>query len=229
MDGYSFQIGLPLKDSVIFVDWHGVLSDQLFWHTLLSNPSHPLYLRLQRATEQLFGSERDLVQAWMRGALGSVEIIEEFRLTLPKNYRSDYLHRRLMHECQRISPNSPLLETLQHYVNRSWLVLATDNMDCFSESLPSIPAIATTFDHVLCSSDMGVLKTDGVLAFFGPWLAAHELAFSQAVLIDDSPSTCDEFRRAGGTAICYEDVYRTQQELRDIEKSLIGRSIQGDP
>lgn len=210
-----FQIGLPLWQRVIFVDWHGVLCHQPFWHSILSKQSHPVHAHLKAATEVLFKSQRERVRSWMRGDLTSSEIIDSLEVPLPHRYRREYLKQTLLRDCRSMNPNSDLLRVLRSYAYgcQGWLVLATDNMDCFAESLESITGLLNVFDCVLCSSQLGVLKSDGVARFFGPWLDAHGLGFHQAVLIDDSENTCLDFERAGGISINFRNMQQVQAEI----------------
>jgi len=119
--GYVFQISLPFLHRVIFVDWHGVLSDRLFWHSIVSNELHPLHTRLRNATERFFTRQTDQVRSWMRGDLASSEIINGLDLKLPKRYGQGYLQRTLFRDCRLMSPNTELLEILQSYRNHFWL------------------------------------------------------------------------------------------------------------
>jgi len=115
------------------------------------------------------------------------------------------------------------------------IVLATDNMDCFYDSLQrarqlsiqsgdvnneTTPFISTArmFDDVLCSSRQRVLKREDPQRFYGGWIRTHALDFSDLLLLDDLEINCAAFRSAGGTAIRVQengsmeqiDVIRTQ-------------------
>lgn len=188
------------------MDWHGVLCNKLFWHSILSKRSHRLHSSLKTYSEVLFQTKKNLIKNWMRGELNSQEILQEIGMQLPKPYKDDYLRRRLYQDCRKAGFDSDLLEFLQDFRSRYFLVLATDNMDCFFESLDHMDGLLKGFDFVLCSSELGVLKSDGVREFFGPWLEAHRLTFNQAMLIDDSEDTCLAFSRAGGASVLYKSM-----------------------
>ena len=95
------------------------------------------------------------------------------------------------------------------------MVVATDNMDCFSDSLPRIRPLHGRVNGVLCSSDLGVLKAESPERFFGGWLKEHGLTPAQAVLVDDSRRNCDRFERFGGAAIHYDG--RVPATLRELK------------
>jgi FMN phosphatase YigB (HAD superfamily) len=107
-----------------------------------------------------------------------------------------------------------LIEALQAARNKNFIVLATDNMDCFCSQATAIRDVRSTFDAILASPETGVLKSDSVLDFFGPWLLRHKLNFRDALLIDDSASTCEEFQRVGGQAVLVEGLGDALQGLR---------------
>ena len=95
------------------------------------------------------------------------------------------------------------------------VVVATDNMDCFARvfehashrrgrpnrARETLADWAVICDDIICSSQTGVLKSEDPQAFFGPWLAAHGIGFTDAVLIDDRADNCAAFTREGGAAI----------------------------
>jgi FMN phosphatase YigB (HAD superfamily) len=56
-------------------------------------------------------------------------------------------------------------------------------------------------DDIVCSSDVGTLKSENPHAFFGPWLARSGLTFADAVLIDDRTDNCEAFAAQGGQAL----------------------------
>ncbi|WP_280491926.1 hypothetical protein [Nocardia asiatica] len=68
----------------------------------------------------------------------------------------------------------------------------------------TLRAAATGFDALLCSSSLGVLKRDDPGRFFGPWLTAAGLTFTDALLIDDNPDNCHAFAAHGGSTLLVE-------------------------
>ncbi len=209
-----FPILLPFWPSAVFVDWHGVLCRDVFWFSILNDFSHPYHGRLRKATEQLFHHSPDLVKAWMRGQLSSEDIIRSLAVRLDRRCRPDFLKRRLTDDCRRMTAHPRLLQELQVVRRNSFVVLATDNMDCFVERLRVGRDLASVIDAVLCSARLGLLKTDGVDKFFGPWLEAHRLGFTDALLLDDNEDICAAFVSAGGKAVVVRSVEQAVAELR---------------
>lgn len=208
----------PAWKKVIFVDWHGVLSCDPFWLSIIRNQHHPLHHRLSAATEMLFQDEAR-IHDWMRGDITADQIVHSLQVTFDDAFPSDYLSRRLVEDCRLMLVNHQLVQLLRDVQKQGVaVVLATDNMDCFFKSLQrarqlsiqsgdvnneTTPFISTArmFDDVLCSSRQRVLKREDPQRFYGGWIRTHALDFSKILLLDDLEINCAAFRSTGGTAI----------------------------
>ena len=208
-----YNLFLPLWRRVVFVDWFGVLSSDLFWHSILTQESHPYYKSVASATERLFAENRELVRDWMRGRIDASTIVRQLEVSLDRRCNDDFLLRRLMADCRRMSFRKDLLLGIRQVVPDAYLLIATDNMDCFVSEVEALSVHSSGADDILVSCQLGVLKLDSVEMFFGPWLRDHALSFRQAILIDDNPRTCDAFRQCGGDAILFTSVAATLAEL----------------
>lgn len=200
---------LLLWKHVIFVDWHGVLSKDPFW-TSIRNTTHPLRPQLETKIDEMFSSAS--ANEWMMGKLSSLDVIANMKIWLN---RRDFLVRRLHSDCARMRVNVELFEVLRGFKYRAIVVLATDNMDCFSRTFDRVRSRgrrptpesetladwAVVCDDIICSSDIGALKAEDPVGFFGPWLSECGLSFSDALLIDDRADNCDAFRGQGGSAV----------------------------
>lgn len=202
-----------LWQRAVFVDWHGVLCDQPFWHSITQNPQHQQHRPLSEAVDTLFQNREGLIRAWMRGKATSRIVVGELPAPLDRRCRPDYLYRRLFVDCQRMSPREELLTVLAALPPLTLVVIATDNMDCFSDSVVHVN-LNRVFDAALCSSDIGVLKAENPERFFGELLAEHGLRPADAVLIDDSDRNCLRFEGFGGHAIHFRDVPQATTELQ---------------
>ena len=209
-----YNLLLPLYPRVIFVDWYGVLSKDVFWSSILNNKKHPYHQQLKDAYEDLFTQDQALI-SWMKGDLTSKDIVQTLNVRLGRKYKADFLLRKLEADCRRMTINKRLYYALQAIRSDSFVAIATDNMDCFYSQVDYHPGLRHGFDSVLCSSMLGVLKSESATRFFGPWLSQHRLSFSQALLVDDSEVNCRNFENAGGRSVVATSVDRAIQGVRD--------------
>lgn len=192
---------LPLWNRAVFVDWHGVLCDQVFWWSILSRARHPYHKEMMEASTRLFAAPSPKVTAWMRGELCADEVISTLGVKLDARCNDDYLLRRLAEDCRRMVFRAELLEPLYAARHITLVAVATDNVDRFVTAARGIARLGRLVDDILCSSDLGVLKADDPERFFGEWLERHGLTFSNALLVDDSVENCEMFEAHGGRAI----------------------------
>jgi FMN phosphatase YigB (HAD superfamily) len=206
---------VPLYGRVIFCDWHGVLSHDPFWTSIVGSPTHPLHAQLEEASAEVFHRKRGRATEWMTGLLSSDQVIAGMGIQLDRRFRDDFLARRLNLDCARMRVNIELFEILGVMRTEAMVVVATDNMDCFARAFrqarhrrrrrvqawETLADWAIICDDIICSSDVAALKANAPRAFFGPWLDQHGLDFTEAVLIDDRADNCAAFSACGGTAI----------------------------
>ena len=215
------QLLLPFYKRVIFVDWHGVASNDPFFLSILNNKTHPLYSKLTNELNNLFKNNDNLIRAWMRGEVSYEQIVDLMDITLDNRFKDDFLFRKVIEDCKFMKVNPNLIDLLSILQNYAFIVLATDNMDCFFHYINSIRVskirskkrqtykvkeyvefdkAILKFDDILCSSEIGVLKRESPAKFFGNWLKVYSLNFSDALLLDDVDVNCEEFVKAGGNA-----------------------------
>ena len=152
----------------------------------------------------------------MKGLLSSKDVIESLDIHSQKNNYAARLHKILLRDCKKMNYETLIADELRSLRKENILcVLATDNMDCFAESIDSIPGLEELFDVVLCSSEIGVLKSEDPNRFFTDWLYANGIDPRKALLLDDSAKNCKQFRKIGGRAIL---VNETETAIDGIRK-----------
>jgi hypothetical protein len=124
----------PLLGRVIFSDWHGVLSRDPFWTSIRRSATHPLHAQLEAGMAGVFDPSRSTASEWMKGLLSSDQVIAEMGIQLPGPFRDDFLARRLDLDCARMKVNVDLFEVLRAAQAEAIVVVATDNMDCFTRA-----------------------------------------------------------------------------------------------
>ena len=212
------QIHLALWSRVVFIDWNGVLCHDVFWTSIRNNERHPLHDALVQASDEFFREDLAAFETWMRGDIDINEVVTSFDIQSKDRRFSNitqYLIRRARQDCEQMRVDEGILETVQTVRGECFLVLATDNVDVFHDAWTRLRSrglkadledfylhhVAHSFDDVLCSSSIGVLKGEAPELFFGNWLSARGLGFGKAILLDDSQKNCEGFRRLGGSAI----------------------------
>ncbi len=182
---------LSLWRKIVFVDWHGVLSRDPFWMSIRESATHPLRAPLEANLVQVFSREASAANEWMKGLVSSEQIIAAMDIRLDRRFREGFLARRLDVDCARMRVNVELFEVLRGVRSKALVVLATDNMDCFARTFDHLrqrrrrPSTgsetladwALICDDIICSSEVGALKAEDPVGFFGPWLSAHGLRF----------------------------------------------------
>jgi FMN phosphatase YigB (HAD superfamily) len=206
---------------VVFVDWHGVLSNRTFWDSIDRSPHHPFQGVVSEVRKRIFEGDASTLESWMRGQMSTSEIIRSFpvRRVQDRRFGPRFLERRLLDECVHMPLNTPLVHVL-HDLATSWqIVIATDNMDFFQEAAWSRRDIRSFANAIISSATVGVLKAESPEHFFGPWLTQCGIDVRDTVLIDDSPANCAAFERFGGTAVLVESYGRAGEITRAFEAS----------
>jgi hypothetical protein len=213
---------VPLSGRVVFVDWHGVLSRDPFWASIRESRTHPLRKRLDASVTRVFSPEAGIVTDWMKGLVSYEQVVDAMGVRLDRRFREDFLARRLLVDVRRMRVNVDLVRGLQRLKSTAMVVLATDNMDCFQvafararrprarrhgrgrAAVETLAYWATVFDDIVCSSEVGALKAEDPVAFFGSFLSRHGLAFEDAALVDDRADNCHAFAERGGHPVWYD-------------------------
>lgn len=190
---------LPLWQRVLFVDFNGVLNHDPFWSSILTAKAHKMRVPVQSFVRRVFSDEA-FVRDWMRGVHSAEDAISRFDAPAMPEAKEGFMLKRLIQDCVAMSLDGEIVQVLQKIRQHSIVVLATDNMDCFVNAIDENREIRNSFDYVLCSCEIGVLKEEPE-HFFAPWLKRHGLSFRDAVLVDDSAQNCRAFEEAGGSAI----------------------------
>jgi len=121
-----------------------VLSRDPFWVSIRGSATHPLHAQLEAGMAGVFASERGLASEWMTGRLSSDQVIAEMGIHLDRQFRDDFLGRRLDLDCARMRVNAELFEVLRVMRAEAVVVIATGNMDSSPapSKTPATPGVA---------------------------------------------------------------------------------------
>lgn len=138
---------LERRYKLLFLDFNGVLSYRPFWASLQSTDP----LTFSSIQELLFQKNLPLLHQWMRGQVSAEDICSYLAKNLGQDY--DYLLQTLIQDCKTIDLFKPARSLLAELKTGYYLVLVTDNMDCFSRwIMPAYPKEFTLFDAIFDSS-----------------------------------------------------------------------------
>jgi hypothetical protein len=178
---------LAMGVRVVFVDWAKTLSTSLFWE---QRPGCCLSAADSARVDSWVFSRTELLRQWMLGAVTADDVCALAAGSL--GLATPDLLADLERSCRSMEFDDPASVDAVRAIREQGtkVVLATDNMDTFWRWTVPALHLRGIFDAILNSASLGALKgslVDGQSPFFGPWLSAHGIAPSDAVLVDDSP------------------------------------------
>jgi len=198
--------------NIIFIDFNGVISYQPFWNSIQS-PDHELHYLSEHIERFLFKENINIVNDWMMGKQTSEEIHNLLRARLPVDFSKDALFRVFKNDCINIDVYDRILNAIMSLRDKSYLVLMTDNMDCFDRfTVPSNPRLREVFDYIVNSSSTGRGKRSLNCKSFIDVIDKFSTSHPHSILIDDSNGNCTAFEQfVGGKS------FRTKNENEVLE------------
>lgn len=189
---------------LLFLDWHGTLSQGQFW-------SHLSMVQRQAIQTTVFNPDSAHLSGWMRGSQSSEGICE--LLAQPTGLTKEGVLRELQVSCENFVLADALGSLLKNLRQKFTLILVTDNMDCFIRFVVPALHLEEVFDEIYSSSEHGLLKTDQAGKIFKDIANKHESSLQDAFLVDDSVETGECFAKLGGT-------YKRTQSLAETKEIL---------
>jgi len=198
-----------MTPKLLFLDWDGTLCFDYFWRSLTSKNE-----RVREAVNFLFSEEKDLINDWLRGDFSSEEI--NTMISEKSGCSFDELWNSFVRDCQTMTFDSRLRESLSKIRRTSKIVLVTGNMDCFRRF--TIPALRLDdcFDDMVISCEVGYLKNEKAGQQFIDIARKFRIELSDTVLIDDSDKALKIFARLGGVTIKTSDLDKTLEVLGSL-------------
>ena len=178
-----------MKKKIVFLDWDGTLSHGRFWSGL----DKESYENIQNL---LFAKNESPADQWMKGEKTSEEVCAW--LEGITGHTSSLLMDELSKSCEQMTLSDVTLHLISELRKNAYLVLITDNMDCFSRFTVPANQLQTVFDRIINSSDIARSKRDQDGLSFRETAEQYGLQLSNSILIDDSEKTCNLFQQMGG-------------------------------
>ena len=102
------------------------------------------------------------------GLVDDAEVVDRMRVTLPPTYRPDFIRRRLLEDVRSSSVvvDERMIGIVTQLRQNAYIVVASDNMQCFSEAQPAVLSGELSIDELIVSSDVGALKAEDPHRFF---------------------------------------------------------------
>jgi FMN phosphatase YigB (HAD superfamily) len=197
-----------MKYEAIIFDFDGVLCHDRFYEKSLLPENEHVYRWIQ---SNIF-SNHQLIHDWMRGKIKWQDINKIISEATGVN--QTILDKLFIDSVQKMNIDHQMLQFC-HELKKLGIKIAivTDNMDIFSEITTSRPELKKIFDVIINSADFGLLKKDGNGKLFEIALKALKCDIKNSLLIDDSKSTTDFYKKMGGNCFYYQDFQRLKTWL----------------
>src|SRR4051812_44542967 len=101
---------------VLFVDWHGVLSNDPYWASILNGRRRRLRIALKERLSEVFDPDCGLSDDWMRGHTTTGVLFTPVGRTLSRRERHDFLERRIVRDCVEMRLELSLARFLRAHV-----------------------------------------------------------------------------------------------------------------
>jgi FMN phosphatase YigB (HAD superfamily) len=178
-----------LKNKVVFLDWNGTLSDSFFWeHMRTSDDSEVLEL-YNLWDKALFNKSKEYIRDWMRGSFTTEEVLSEIANETDTEYKK--VLREFIKGCESMEYVSDEIPSIVDTLKRDgyYVVIATNNMDCFTRWTVPFMKLDKLFDEVLNSYYLKGLKHDtknDKSVFFKEFFEKYNVSPQDCIFLDDS-------------------------------------------
>lgn len=200
---------------MVFIDWYQTLSSNTFFDCIKKDKK--VFNDLQKA---LFIDNKLILLDWMRGKISKNEVIALIHKSNPI-YSENFIFDIIERSCRSMQFDSPLFQPLIQNLRKNGkkVVIATDNMDTFSDFTVPELRLNDVFDDILSSDKLQCVKDDIVdnkMVFFDNYLQKHKILPTEVILIDDGEKTTSLCLAHGMNSCCV----KSQNEVIDILRKL---------
>lgn len=170
--------------NIIFIDFNWVISYKNFWFSFEKSDK----TAFEKINKLLFKDNSKIVNDWMLWKCTSFDICKFLSVNLNLDYH--YIYETLLNDCINIDLSDWIRDILYKLKKYYYIVLATDNMDCFTDfTVKNNLEYFSVFDSIFNSADFWYFKVDSYLDYVKKYNSEIELCY----LIDDSKNNCEKF------------------------------------
>ena len=181
---YIWLDKLKHNKNIIFIDFNWVISYKNFWFSFEKSDKTVF----EKINKLLFKDNSKIVNDWMLWKCTSFDICKFLSVNLNLDYH--YIYETLLNDCINIDLSDWIRDILYKLKKYYYIVLATDNMDCFTDfTVKNNLEYFSVFDSIFNSADFWYFKVDSYLDYVKKYNSEIELCY----LIDDSKNNCEKF------------------------------------
>jgi FMN phosphatase YigB (HAD superfamily) len=212
---------LEKTKKVVFLDWNGTLSKSFFWEQMRVSNNKKVKESYWKWDKALFSKPKEYIQDWMRGGKTTELVLKEIADETKTQYEK--ILREFIVGCKSMTFVSNDLSQIILDLRKRGLcvVIATNNMDCFTRWTVPNMGLEDMFDEILNSFYLKGLKHDvnqnGESVFFNDFFAKYKFSPSECIFFDDS---IDKDNYISGLGIRYIQIESSKHLLYLLEAML---------
>lgn len=176
-----------MKPKVIFLDWNGTLTNDVYWGHL-SDPTHHHHGYHKLFRDWLFKANKDTFSRWVKGEYTAEAISRMMADELKVDV--EIVFNELVYSCQQMKLSHPDIPDVVQKLRKKGIavVIATNSADTFRRF--TIPAmnLESLFDDFLISYERHAKKfedEEGMRIFFDEYMHKNAISYNESLLIDD--------------------------------------------
>ncbi len=183
-------MNLGKTKKVVFLDWNGTLSKSFFWEQMRVSNNKKVKESYGKGDKALFSKPKEYIQDWMRGGKTTELVLKEIADETKSQFEK--ILREFIVGCKSMTfVSNDLPRIILDLRKRGFcVVIATNNMDCFTRWTVTSMGLEDMFDEILNSFYLKGLKHDvnqnGESVFFKDFFAKYKVSPSECIFLDDS-------------------------------------------
>ncbi len=171
---------------ILFVDFDRTICFERYWRSLSPEKN-------EIVQSFLFGEDKALVKAWMKGAYTAEEVNKLVAQNIDMPYEE--LWELFVQDCKTMRVSSEVLEKLKELRSKYTVILITDNMDSFTRFTVPALQLDSVFDSITNSFVSKRPKNENQGKVFTEYAKTFDTPITSCFLLDDSVSTCKYLKR----------------------------------